>query len=131
MRTVYPFIQHRAAVAAIVLIFGMLGSTASVFAQVNPGDIIVLDDEQIGGAGGEGKLFSVALASSSRRVISDLNNPGQDPIFNRDELARSSLLRDVAVSASGDIVILDTRSNEAGIASTDVGIVNLLRRIPS
>jgi hypothetical protein len=116
MCVIFTF-TRRTAVAVIVLIFGMLGSTASVFAQVNPGDILVVDVQKTAGDGGI--LFSVNPASSSRKVISDLNNPVQDPPDLPEDAARSFILKDVAVSASGDIVILDSRSNEAGTRSTD------------
>lgn len=80
-------------------------------AQVNPGDILVLDRQNL--LGGRG-LFSVNPASGSRRVISDWNNAAQDPPELPEDAARSLILDDVAVSASGDIVILDIRGAGPG-----------------
>lgn len=117
MRSIFISLRT-AAVAGLVLTFGMFGLTTSVFAQVNPGDVLVLDRENdLAGKG----LFSVIPASGSRKVISDLNNPDQDdPALVSDELSRSFILKDVAVSASGDIVILDSRSSETGTTGADV-----------
>lgn len=97
-------------------VFGIMGFISQAHAQVNPGDILVLDRHAL--LPGRG-LFSVNQASGSRRVLSDWNNAAQDPAFPEDAV-RSGILEDVAVSASGDIVILDFRTNESGTSKRDL-----------
>jgi len=90
---------------ALILILNLIatvlcvtGLTPQAHAQLNPGDILVIDIEA--GTNSKGTLFSVNPVTGNRTVISDFSNASQGTLGENPS--------GVALGPSGEILVLDS-----------------------
>jgi hypothetical protein len=78
-----------------------------VYAQLNPGDILVVDGAA--GTGGLGMLFQVNPGTGTRSLLSDFGNPAQGPTGDNP--------LGVAVEAGGTILVVDLEAGTGGLGA--------------
>ena len=84
---------------------GSLGPIAC--AQLNPGDILVIDRDA--GSGQLGALFQVDPSTGRRTLLSDFGNPAQGPTGNTPT--------GVAVEAGGTLLVVDWAAGTGGLGA--------------
>jgi hypothetical protein len=83
----------------------LLGMSGAAHAQINPGDILVVDFN-VETTFGFGALFSVDPTTGQRAILSDFADPAQG--------ALGSSPRGVALGADGTILVLDVSAGTSG-----------------